>query len=762
MNYFRKIGLLLAICILGGTAHAANKIAVAGQIIDLDNRPIMAATITLISKDSVLTGTYSESDGSFHLNWEPQSISDLRLKVSSVGYATQTLWLDSLSDFSRITVRLDEKPINVGHIKVRPEPEIDNSRRTLSENKVELLARRSLVPSNPIAAVKQPQAVRQGSGHSSKIRLNGTNPEYYLNGINIGHDPNHYGMFSILPVSVVEAVSFMPQGTDARYQIPAVFALTTKSPYNTGYIATASLSTVEATATGSYGNGDFYFLGSLRKSVLDKLIENFRLETDKVTIPPTNFQDVYLSSGLKLTPDLELNVDGYQIRDYLSLKTAGTALNSSGIKSAQNTRESYLGSRLKFISGRTLITTQLAAKIGTEEYTAVAAKSSAGKFYVDLKATGTEYIGGLDISHTRENVEIDGGITFSTIPSRTVDLDHVNWNFLPPDANSDRPFVYQNELNRAFGSAVMSDAESKAVLHTTGRFNSGKFKMGLGLRAEQFGSLDMGRIIAVRNRFVYDFSEKTSLELFAGSFYESPSAKILDPYQVLIRYNLPNLKPVRTMLYSMTLGHESWRLGIFRKNISNLPVIDPDFEAVADDGFVPKEFFRMTSSGELSFYGGSFEIDLNKFPTSRTDVYTSYGYTHALNTYETVTVPYELNAEHKFYFQLNYSLSRKVNFGTDINLRSGFPYTPFTNTQRTTPSDRYTRIYYEDSMEKENSAMFPAYFSLGLYSEFRLGQLDIHLAVSNVTNHDNPIVNTADGYMFDAGILPIIGLKYTF
>jgi hypothetical protein len=36
----------------------------------------------------------------------------------------------------------------------------------------------------------------------------------------------------------------------------------------------------------------------------------------------------------------------------------------------------------------------------------------------------------------------------------------------------------------------------------------------------------------------------------------------------------------------------------------------------------------------------------------------------------------------------------------------------------------------------------------------------LYLNVANVTNRSNPIINTADGFVYDAGILPSLGLRY--
>jgi len=34
--------------------------------------------------------------------------------------------------------------------------------------------------------------------------------------------------------------------------------------------------------------------------------------------------------------------------------------------------------------------------------------------------------------------------------------------------------------------------------------------------------------------------------------------------------------------------------------------------------------------------------------------------------------------------------------------------------------------------------------------------------VANLTDHTNPIVSITDGFVYDAGILPSVGFRYTF
>lgn len=129
-----------------------------------------------------------------------------------------------------------------------------------------------MVPTNPIAALHQPQLVRQGSSHSSKLRINGSNPRYFVNGSDIGHDPNHYGMFSIIPGSVVRSMNLYAQGTPSRFRGPTALELETPMPFGKRSSGELNLSLVEATGMISLSTDRIYSIGTLRKSVLDKLV----------------------------------------------------------------------------------------------------------------------------------------------------------------------------------------------------------------------------------------------------------------------------------------------------------------------------------------------------------------------------------------------------------------------------------------------------------------------------------------------------------
>ena len=65
-------------------------------------------------------------------------------------------------------------------------------------------------------------------------------------------------------------------------------------------------------------------------------------------------------------------------------------------------------------------------------------------------------------------------------------------------------------------------------------------------------------------------------------------------------------------------------------------------------------------------------------------------------------------------------------------------------------------------LARGNTARFPVNGSVDLHGEFDFGKTALYLNVANVTNRYNPIVNTADGFIYDAGILPSVGLRHRF
>ena len=169
-----------------------------GGVFDTEGRPVIGATVTLLKDTTIASVAVTDSVGGFTIDSPKSNRHDLRLRLSAVGYETAVFDLDGFKDIPGPEFILQAAIIDVGSIEVTAVDEGRGSEMTLSETQVARRAQRSVVPTNPISAIRQPQVSREGSAHSSRLRVNGTNPDYFINGINIGADPSHYGVRYIL------------------------------------------------------------------------------------------------------------------------------------------------------------------------------------------------------------------------------------------------------------------------------------------------------------------------------------------------------------------------------------------------------------------------------------------------------------------------------------------------------------------------------------------------------------------------------------
>lgn len=765
MKNFFKIGTLL----LSGlflitfihTCRAQSPATISGLVIDTASQPIPGASVILFSGDNIISGSSSDSKGFFQFKIKT-SESPLTLKASAVGYTGRTIPIDSLFRENIFKINLTPELVEIKAITVNPVGVENQAEIKLSAREVTSTARQSLVPTNPVGALKEPEISRQGSNHSSQIRINGTNPKYYLNGVPMGTDPDHYGMFSVIPTTIIDEIKFYPQGTIARYALPSSIEFNTLTPFKTHRFAEMNLSTIEATGMGSVGNEKAFLYTSLRKSILDKIVKNFDISSDRQTLPPTNFGDFFISAGVRLSPHYRLMADQYYVRDYLSYNTASAVSTSENIRTYQFTNESYTAIRFDAMFDNLLVKFSGAQKNSQEEYNALPEKDiSRSKVYLNLSESRRTNLVNLEATYLHGNFKLEIGSQMEYISYRETDLNQHNWNFLPPFANSDNPYVYQQALNETYGAyynreSILNNSEYVSVKREGRRFN-----IESGLRLEYFKNLAEQKHLLWRQAVTYKTGEQSNLKLFMGTFAESPVNNILEPYQILIEANISNLQPIKTRLFSTGWANSVFQASLFTKKITNLPTVTPDFEEVFNkDGSIDEDFITMQSNGEARFYGGSISFEKDRFLTERLKVLTSYAYTHAYRLDNGVTIPYELNAPHKFLTKIDYKFNQKFSMGSELQVRSGYPYTPARPMLVYTEKDTYNPEYYTTTIEQENSEQFPTNVSLNLYGTYCFDNVEIFFAVSNITNHANPIINAASGYIYDAGILPTIGVKW--
>jgi hypothetical protein len=252
------------------------------------------------------------------------------------------------------------------------------------------------------------------------------------------------------------------------------------------------------------------------------------------------------------------------------------------------------------------------------------------------------------------------------------------------------------------------------------------------------------------------------IKLFFGTYAENPANRITEPYQVLVHDNLNSLPPIKTRLLSLSYGHHPVTVSIFSKRISNRPVLTPDYGKAERENSAVDGFLRMSPGESVDFYGGDINLRLDGIPFEQINLNGYYGYTRANRRVYDLELPFSLVAPHRFYLQAEYMLNKMIKFGGDINIRSGYAYTPPYSDIDIDEQDRYSDDYYSKYLVIENSRKFPTYLNINLYFGLTFRNLEIYLNTLNVTNHDNPIISSSDGYIYDTGILPSLGIKYKF
>ncbi len=762
-NYLFKILSVAFLAFIISSLDIYAGLTISGKVVNQVGQPIIDASVIISRNGEYISGVSTDSSGQFIIELAGNSIEKSDIIVSSVKYNSDSLALIDNSKLSDINFYLSEKVTRIKSVSVisTMEHEVSGS-STISRANIEAGSRHSLIVTNPIAAIKQPQAIRLGSGHSSRIRASGSNPAYYINGIEIGQDPNHYGVFSIIPASVVKDVRFYPLGVGGQYSRPAVIEINSSGLFEKHRRITGNISSIEATGTFSTGNNNYFLLGSLRKSVLDKLVGQLNIESDKKSIPPTNFQDIFASAGWKISSGWRIMIDQYYVTDYLEYDAGETVGNQGGISTSQHTREHYCGLRLESISYKTYFKASAGYKSQSESYQAHANDNNNSPFFINLKSDSRTFLLNSEISFIDEKAGLTIGNSLKKISGRDIQLSQSSWNFLPPDAGSDNPYLYQEGLNRFYGSYSNSDQELDNSGYATFRYQIDNLKIESGIRAEYYGRLADKLHIVTRHSLKIDLGEGGNLELYYGTFAENPVSRILESYQVQVNDYLNQLQPITTNLISLSLDYKPLKISLYHKNISHLPILAPDFIGIDILENTNDCFLTMTSTGQAEFMGANISYRQNDFLREKLSVYSFYSYTYAQSSIDDVSFPYDLESPHRFYIQLDYKLNKTISFGGESTVRSGNPFTPVRRSDVYVSENRYSEDYYINDLSQTNSSRFPAFVTFNLFADFNFGNSVIFLSVANISNHDNPIINSSNGFIYDAGILPSIGYQLTF
>ena len=167
---------------------AADPVIFEGTVKNEKGDALAGATVVLNGGTGIIASAVTDNHGYYRLTADPVSKKELIITVSLIGYYRQVEMVGTGNPRGVLDFRLKQKPIKMRDLTVKPSGRETGAGRHYSHRQIIIASHKTLFSANPISIIKAPQVVRQGSSHSSRIRVNGTSPRYYINGIDIGHD----------------------------------------------------------------------------------------------------------------------------------------------------------------------------------------------------------------------------------------------------------------------------------------------------------------------------------------------------------------------------------------------------------------------------------------------------------------------------------------------------------------------------------------------------------------------------------------------
>ena len=761
------VSLLSASTYISGDQASVSVYEINGYVVSQSGLPVEAASLILSElqesgNGKVIAAVVTDSIGGFCFKTVSRAISTLVIDIMALGYKSMRITIAPGDSKSALNICLESGEIKTKNVLVLGNRENGNGEEFISGRQLIMLAKRSLCQTNPVGALKSPEFIHVGSNHSSKIRVHGTNPIYKLNGVSIGQDPNHYGMFNIIPGTIVDEICIEKADADIGSQSPSQIDIRIREKFIVQRRFDFDLSVLEGTSTLFYGGEHYFVSGAYRKSILDKISKIIESNSTRRAIPPTSFQDVFISGGIKLWPGGRIFLEQYYAADALNYVIAPTSNNPSGLETRQSSHSHFVSARLEQITKDWNLSLDLASQVIKEEYRAIPkATGNNSGIAVDLSGEQGKFQSNFEISNLGDHFNMVLGNQMALTPKDKAALIQRNWNFLPPDASSDFPFIYQKELNDNFGiyNDNKPDWHNSTYAGISG--SAGILKYECGLREEYFSGLAKGVKTLVRNKLGAESIYGAGIFFFYGTYAETPLSRITEPYQVLIRSNYASLTPIESKHYGVDLIAKNLEISMFIKSISQLPIIDPDFDKIDDDGSREPGFLIMISAGEMESRGIEISCKFENIFSSKFNIQSNYSWSESKKRIREAVFPYEYDAPHKFYLDIEYRAGNRLTIGSELNIRTGFPYTAI-QFENISDSVRYSSRYFREYTFNQNNRRFPMYMNLNLYSSYEVGRMSFFVTILNATNEKNPIIYTSDGEIYDIGIIPSIGIKLSF
>ncbi len=717
-----------------------------GTVRTTEGRLVAGATIRLQANDSLVSGVIADSVGAWVLPITGHHLSDLSLVVSAVGFKTRRLSLAHMGDnATHLQLSIILAPLLDSRTTITITESHDIPRSRIDSTEIARRVRAALVPTDATAAVRLPGAARPGSMHSADIRLYGRSPQWRLDGHILEGSTNHYGMFSVVPSPALAAVSVLALGGDASAAEASTIDLETIDGFSTVPDNAVSISTIDASGS-MHHRADRWFLSATgRYSVLDRLTALAPASSDRRSLPPTSFRDVLLTSGLRPAPGRTLTATLLVANDGLTVNSVAAAGLGTPTEVDQSTTRVLSAVRYKqpFASGWLTLTGRYQAT--SEQYRAL--PDVAGGVTVDLRdATRVVSVGGRWIAGFKNTTVTIG--TDVSVRSFDQTGEQNNWNFLSPFSSSDRPHLYQATLNADYGTFDTFGTAVDGAVYLSASRRLAPLDVTAGVRAQQIGFVSNGRALLPRLRIGLPIGA-ARLELVAGRYRTTPLSSVLNDNQPLARMNLSELKPIAADQVGLRLRYHDVTVETVARREWHRP------ELVAN---AVVEALSVQSTGSARLWSAAISWDRERWPLASMAINASYTFTRGSRVYDGVRQSDPESVPHRFWTEVHWQADDTWHFTGQFQLASGQAYAPLTFLAAA--NEPWNTASYRSWLATDYTQRFRTHAYLTFSAEYRFAIGAAWLTLANVTNRANPIINSPSGRVFDAGILPTVGVRF--
>ncbi len=341
----------LLFCVIGGSVFATSPVVIRGHVVDTAGAPVGGATVTAFDTGIKLAAAECSQTGAFSLTLNVPPGTVISIRATAVGFHEGTVTVTAAPDSPSVTIVCSSRIIERSGIEVTANrPDVVSAYRWNSAE-IDHGATSSVVQSNPLAVVRHPQMAHFGLNLASQFRIDGSIPRYYLNGMSIGADPTHFGIFAVVPAPAVNQLYFSPQGTPASYPVPSVIDFRSTNQFTVKHQGEASLSVVDGTASYLWSTEQYFASATVRRSLMDKLASQVNLGSSRHEIPVPDFTDLFLGLGLKISNSLRVLYDQYHVSDALEYALSQKSGALGEVVTNQESSEDHASIKLAYASG---------------------------------------------------------------------------------------------------------------------------------------------------------------------------------------------------------------------------------------------------------------------------------------------------------------------------------------------------------------------------------------------------------------------------